>query len=88
MTPERRKSIWELAGLRMRPNVQPRAFDNQFVRDLVGMRRAGLFAAVWVDQDKIRVRMPGEDLDLAPQPLSRFQAEQLIAACKASKYRL
>jgi len=84
VTPQRRESIWELAGLRMRPKPEPRPFDNQFVRDLVAMRKAGMFAAVWVDADKISVRMPGDDPDLAPQRISRIQAERLIAAWKDS----
>ncbi len=88
MTPQRRESIWELAGLRMRPNVEPRPFDNQFVRDLVAARKAGLFSAVWMDQDRIAVKMPGEDPDMAPQRISRFQAERLIAAWKSPKKSL
>ncbi len=88
MTPQRREAILEMAGLRMRPKVEPPHFDNQFVRDLVAMRKAGLFSAVWVDADKIGVRMPGDDPDLAPQRISRFQAERLIAAWKAPNKKL
>lgn len=78
-------SIFELAeraGVRLRPNPQPKPFDNQFVRDLVDMRRCGLFETVWIDADKIRVRKYG-DKPGASEPLSRLEADMLIAAWKA-----
>jgi hypothetical protein len=44
------------------------------------MRRAGLFQAVWIDADRIRVRMPDDDFDAPPQRLSRPDGERLVVA--------
>jgi hypothetical protein len=50
-------------------------FDNQFVRDLVAMRRAGIFQAIWIDADRIRVqREMWED----PHRIMREEAQRLI----------
>jgi hypothetical protein len=79
-------SIFELAskaGVKLWQSPSPRPFDNQFVRDLVAMRRSGLFSAVWIDADKIRVRTPDQMPDEAPQRLTRLQADMLIAAWRA-----
>jgi hypothetical protein len=81
------QSIFELAekaGVRLRPRIQPQPFDNQFVRDLVDMRRCGLFQAVWIDADRIRVRLPDQMPDDAPRSLSRIEANMLITAWKAA----
>ena len=48
------------------------------------MRQSGLFQAVWIDAEKIRVRLPDQMLDESPQPLSRMQADMLIAAWQAA----
>lgn len=80
-------SIFELAEkakVRLRPQTQIRKFDNQFVRDLVAMRRCGLFSAVWIDADRIRVRLPDQMPDDPPQAISRGQADQLIEAWRAT----
>ncbi len=84
MTPERRQSIWKLAGLRARTVPPPPLFDNQFVRDMVAMRKAGIFARVWIDADRIYVQMFSGP-DGVKQPMTRFQAEQLIAAWRSPK---
>lgn len=83
----RSPSIFELAskaGVALWTSPAPRPFDNQFVRDLVAMRKCGLFSAVWIDADKIRVRLPDQMPDEPPRPLSRTQADMLIAAWKAA----
>ena len=77
--------IWQIAesaGVRLVRKAQPKPFDNQFVRDVVAMRREGLFQAVWIDADKIAVRTIEQEISDPPQRLSRFQVEQLIAAWK------
>lgn len=57
-------------------------FDNQFVRDLVAMRRAGIFQAVWIDAGVISVRreMWGER-----DWLTREKAQRLIDEWKGTK---
>ena len=78
MTPERAASIWEIAGITpLRARVVAR-FDNQFVKDLLEMRRQGVFAGLWIDADKIKVCAPGQDV----QRLTRAQADLLIEAWK------
>lgn len=75
-------SVWEIAaraGIRLRRRVEPKPFDNQFVCDLVAMRRAGLFQAVFIDADRISVLTLEQEWNDHPQPLSRVQAENFIA---------
>lgn len=75
-------SIWELAGINLRKRPEPKPFDNQFVRDMLRLRRAKVFEAIWIDADVIRVRLPGVDPELPPQKLTKFEAERLIDAWK------
>jgi hypothetical protein len=80
-------SIFELAeraGVSLRKRPDPKPFDNQFVQDIVSMRKNGLFEAVWIDADNIRVRKPGDEYG-STERLSRLQANALIAEWKLSK---
>ena len=57
-------------------------FDNQFVRDLVAMRRAGIFQAVWIDADRVQVQ---RELWDDPQYITREKAQRLIAEWKGEQ---
>lgn len=77
--------VWDSRQGRVR--LVPRSvakFDNQFVNDLLAMRRAGKLKAVWIDEERIRVRrLDQHDLE-DPIRLSLKHAHEMIEEWKRS----
>ena len=76
--------IAERAGVGLRRRIA-KPFDNEFVLDLIAMRKDGQFVAVYIDADQVRVKTTEHDADDPPSKISRIQAQKLIDEWKLSR---
>ena len=61
-------------------------FDNELVKNLVAMRKAGKLAGVWIDDERIKVRMPGDHEFEPLRSITRPEAYAMVDEWQRVKF--